>query len=180
MKYLSWLIALVFIGIFVLFYNFKYLPTLAELVKQTDENIMWQTQIQELKATQKPFVYKIVYSFDELFGSPTSLSLSPKGESTLKAIIPELEAQAGDIWVCGHTADTPIPPSLIKKYPTNWELSTARAVVVLRYLEKLGIKSERLVALGYGQTRPVISDSLEANRRLLKANARIEIMVVRK
>lgn len=176
MKYLGWLIALVFIGIFVLFYNFKYLPTVAELIKQTDENIMWQTQIQELKNTQKPFIYKTILNFDELFSSPNSFNLSPKGESALKAIIPELQALTGEIQVCGHTANTPVPSSLIQKYPTNWEFSTARALVVLRYLEKLGIKSERLVALGYGQNHPVTNDTTEEGR---KRNRRIEIIVIK-
>ncbi|MEO0093520.1 MAG: OmpA family protein [candidate division WOR-3 bacterium] len=174
MKYLGWLIALIFIGIFVLFYNFKYLPTVAELIKQTDENIMWQNQIQELKQIQKPFVYKSTFTYDELFSSPANLNLSPKGESTLKAIIPELNALAGEIQIGGYTDNSPVHPSLRYKYPTNWELSTGSALIVLKYLAKLGISPERLVALGYGPTRPLTNDTTEEGR---KKNRRIEIVV---
>jgi flagellar motor protein MotB len=174
-KYLGWIIGLLFIGIFILFYNFKYLPTAADLIKQTDENTMWQNQIQELKNTQKPFVYKSVFTFDDLFANPTSLNLSPKGESTLKVIIPELQALTGEIQVCGHTDNTPVNSVIRNKYPTNWEFSSARAVVVLRNLIKLGVKSERLVASGYGDTRPIEDNASEAGR---KNNRRIEIMVI--
>ncbi len=176
MKYLGWIAGLVFIGLFVLFYNFKYLPTEAELVKQTDENIMWQNQIQELKKSSRPFVYKSIFTVDELFLSPTSLNLSPKGESALKAIVPELQALTGDIQVGGHTDNSPVNPSLRAKCPTNWELSTARAVMVLKYLEKTGIESERLVALGYSATRPLEDNATEEGRR---KNRRIEIVVIK-
>ena len=175
MKYLGWIIGLLFIGIFILFYNFKYLPLATDLIKQTDENTMWQNQIQELKNTQKPFVYKSVFTFDELFTSPTSLNLSPKGESTLKVIVPELQALTGEIQVCGHTDNTQVNSVIRNKYPTNWEFSSARAVAVLRNLVKLGVKSERLVALGYGDTRPIEDNATEAGQ---KNNRRIEIIVI--
>lgn len=177
MKYLGWLIGLIFIGIFVLFYNFKYLPTEAELVKQTDENIMWQNQIQELKKTQQPYLNKYSYTLDELFISPTSLTLSPKGESTLKAIVPELQSLTGDIQIVGHTDNSPINPTLRSKYPTKWELSIAWAITVLKYLIKQGIKSDRLVTIGYGDTRPIADNTTEEGRR---KNRRIEITVVRR
>jgi chemotaxis protein MotB len=175
-KHLGWIIGLLFIGIFILFYNFKYLPTAAELIKQTDENTMWQTQIQELKSTKKPFVYKSVFTFDELFVNPASFNLSISGESTLKVIIPELQALAGDIQVCGHTDNTPVNSLIRNKYPANWELSSTGAIAVLKNLIKLGIKSERLVALGYGATRPLEDNTTEAGR---KKNRRIEIIVIK-
>lgn len=175
MKYLGWIIGLLFIGIFILFYNFKYLPLAGDLIKQTDENTMWQNQIQELKNTQKPFVYKSIFTFDELFTSPVSLNLSPKGESTLKVIIPELQALTGNIQVGGHTDNTPVNSAIRNKYPTNWEFSSAGAITVLKNLIKRGIKSERLAALGYGDTRPIEDNATEAGR---KKNRRIEIIVI--
>ena len=50
----------------------------------------------------------------------------------------------------GHTDDTDIKS---RKYPPNWELSSARAAKVLSVFEKAGIKRNRLVAVGYGDTR---------------------------
>jgi chemotaxis protein MotB len=72
----------------------------------------------------------------------------------------------------GHTDNLPI---LTPEYPSNWELSVARAVNVLRFLaEKHGISSERLSAAGYGEYRPLMdNDTPEARSR----NRRVEIAI---
>ncbi|MDH5683730.1 MAG: OmpA family protein [candidate division WOR-3 bacterium] len=174
MKFLGWIIALIFIAIFILFYNFKYLPVETERIKQTDENRMWQTQIQELKKAKEQVAFKKVFTFDELFPGPTSFSLMPKSETALRAIVPELQKLSGAILICGHTDNTTVISSLRNKYPTNWEYSTAKAIVVLKYLESLGIKSERLVATGYADTRPIEDNKTKAGRQ---KNRRVEIIV---
>ena len=84
-------------------------------------------------------------------------------------------ATKGEIRVEGHTDDTKIGGSLAKKFPTNWELSAARAVNVVRYLqEETGIAPERLVAVAYGQYKPLLPNDTEEHRQ---KNRRIVIVL---
>ena len=74
--------------------------------------------------------------------------------------------------VKGHTDNVPIQG----KYSDNWELSTARALSVLRYLVDKGIPENRIRAIGYGDTDPVVK------HKIIKAepkNRRIEIMLLK-
>lgn len=83
-----------------------------------------------------------------------------------------------DIRIDGHTDDRPISGELTHKFATNWELSTARATSVARYLiDKDGVDPKRLVASGYGEYRPVAPNDSPENRAL---NRRIEIVLVPK
>jgi chemotaxis protein MotB len=73
----------------------------------------------------------------------------------------------------GHTCDLPIRTAA---FPSNWELSTARATNVLRYLgEHAGIGKSRLSASGYADSRPRLPNASEHNR---SKNRRVEIVVV--
>lgn len=84
-------------------------------------------------------------------------------------------AQDKQIVVEGHTDNVPIGGSLKEKFPSNWELSAARALNVVHYLqEKVGIGPERLAAIGYGEYRPVAPNDAEASRQ---KNRRIEIVL---
>jgi chemotaxis protein MotB len=74
----------------------------------------------------------------------------------------------------GNTDDVPIATPL---YPTNWELSTSRAVAVTRHLsEHDGIAPDRLAAIGFGEWHPIAPNTTEANRLL---NRRVDIVVLR-
>jgi chemotaxis protein MotB len=79
------------------------------------------------------------------------------------------------IQVSGHTDDSPPSDRLTGTFPTNWELSTARAVNVVRFLaEKASVPSKRLVAAGYGQFHPLATNANPAGRA---RNRRIEILL---
>ncbi|MDD5077481.1 MAG: OmpA family protein [Candidatus Omnitrophica bacterium] len=78
-----------------------------------------------------------------------------------------------NIGIEGHTDNIPIKHS---NWKSNWELSTARALSVLHYLEKdQGISPERLSAIGYGEYRPVASNETKEGR---KQNRRVEIVIL--
>lgn len=77
------------------------------------------------------------------------------------------------IRVEGHTDDLPINTA---KYPSNWELSTARATNVLRYLIEQGIQGDRLSAVGYSKYHPLYENNSEENRR---KNRRVDIVIIR-
>ncbi len=77
--------------------------------------------------------------------------------------------------VAGHTDSEPLTPETKKKFPTNWELSTARAVNVVKLLVQDGVDPSVLSAAGYGQFDPVASN---ANADGQSKNRRIEITLV--
>jgi chemotaxis protein MotB len=78
-----------------------------------------------------------------------------------------------NVGIEGHTDNAPIKHS---GWKSNWELSTARALSVLHYLDKdQGISGERLSAIGYGEYRPVASNETKDGR---KQNRRVEIVIL--
>ena len=77
----------------------------------------------------------------------------------------------GGVDVIGHTCDLPIETSL---YPSNWDLSIARAAEVVRGLEARGIDGHRLAAVGMGSSEPIVSNDSESHRAL---NRRVEILL---
>ena len=80
-----------------------------------------------------------------------------------------------DIQVEGHTDNIPISSRLKNRFPSNWELSTARAVAVVQILLDMGIEGERLSAAGYGEFRPIADNATREGRA---QNRRIQIVLV--
>jgi chemotaxis protein MotB len=79
------------------------------------------------------------------------------------------------IQVSGHTDDLPISERLADRYPTNWELASARASNVVRFLEeKAKVPGRRLVAAAYGPWEPISSNKSASGRA---RNRRIEIVL---
>jgi chemotaxis protein MotB len=104
-------------------------------------------------------------------------TITPEGHHMLDQLIVQLKAASPEqlIRVEGHTDDMEIGPSLKSIYSTNWDLSKARAGGVLRYLvEKGGIDSARISSIGYGDTKPVMSNATEAGR---EKNRRVDIVL---
>jgi chemotaxis protein MotB len=113
---------------------------------------------------------------DQLEYETGEVVATPRSFKVLNQIVEYLKANAEDklIRVEGHADNVEIGPSLKTRYPTNWELSKARATGIIRYLvEKGGLDSAKLSAIGYGDTRPVASNSTEEGRR---KNRRVEII----
>jgi chemotaxis protein MotB len=103
--------------------------------------------------------------------------IKPEGYQMLDQLVEILKGSPVDqlIRVEGHADSMEIGPSLKSQYPTNWDLSKARATGVLRYLvEKGGIDSARISSLGYGATKPVTSNATEAGR---SRNRRVEVVL---
>jgi chemotaxis protein MotB len=73
----------------------------------------------------------------------------------------------------GHTDNQPIRTA---RFPSNWELSAARAAAVLRYLVKKGVPAARVSAVGYADNYPIASNATEAGRR---KNRRVEFVFTR-
>ncbi|CCO22656.1 OmpA/MotB family protein [Maridesulfovibrio hydrothermalis] len=100
---------------------------------------------------------------------PGSSKLRPGASKILDKVISILKDHNYNLVVRGHTDNSEIRS---KKYPTNWELSSARAASALRYIvEKGGIAPKRLKAVGYADTQPLVKNNTPENRR---KNRRLE------
>ena len=116
----------------------------------------------------------ITMSSDSLLFDPGSAALKRRALPLLDKIAEMLRQTASQVSVEGHTCD--LPPRW-SNYPTNWELSTARATEVLRYLvEEKGLVAARFAAAGYGSVRPRAANDTEDDRR---KNRRVEIVILR-
>jgi len=97
--------------------------------------------------------------------------LKPNSFDLLAAIAEQVKLEPNDIRVDGHTDSTPLVGSPL--YPTNWELSSARALAVTRYLTEVGgIQATRVEAAGFGEFRPLVPNDTREHRAL---NRRVEI-----
>lgn len=102
--------------------------------------------------------------------------ISPEGMEVLYKVSAVLrDARDKRIVVSGHTDNIQIGPSLRSRFKTNWELSTARATSVVRYLvDHANIAPHSLTAVGHAYTKPVADNDSEQGR---SQNRRIEIIL---
>lgn len=114
---------------------------------------------------------------DKILFDSGEASLTERGAGVLTRLGAVLVGVEGrTIQVSGHTDDSPPSQRLAATFPTNWELSVARAVNVVRFLqEKASVPARRLVAAGYGETHPVASNATPKGRA---RNRRIEILLI--
>ncbi len=111
---------------------------------------------------------------DDLLFASGQASLNPKSHQLLGEIAQLLNLDASNpIDVEGNTDNVPINSSI---FPSNWELSTARASTVVRFLIDNGVSPVRLTAVGYADTRPVGTNLTAAGR---SQNRRVEIVLKR-
>ena len=102
-----------------------------------------------------------------------SAQLNNNGKQTLAFVAKTLSSFPSHlISIEGHTDQQPITSSLTEKYPSNWELSSARSAVAIRYLTSKGLKPNQFQAVGFGSTRP-IAKGVESHKK----NRRIEILL---
>lgn len=118
---------------------------------------------------------RFVFQSEVLF-APGQASINPEGQAQLgqiaDAIMQIIEDIPSDIpWILqieGHTDDIPVSGI----YADNWDLSTERALSVVRFMVKKGVSSQRLAATGYGEFQPIATGNTDADRQ---KNRRIEL-----
>jgi chemotaxis protein MotB len=145
----------------------------------------YDTLMSDMKAEIAQGQVTITRMADRLSVSVVDRILFPSGEAnitpagfTLLARVGNVLKNAGNkiIRVEGHTDSVPISERLAGKFSTNWELSTARASNVVRFLqEKVAIDPVRLEAVGLSEFHPVASNSTVKGR---SQNRRIEIALL--
>jgi chemotaxis protein MotB len=128
----------------------------------------------KLQMMEKGLVITVVG--DLVFDSGKA-KIRPEAYDVLDKVARVLKENMADYYVGieGHTDNIPIARS---GWKSNWELSSARALAVLHYLEKEEkISPERLSAIGYGEFQPVASNDTKDGRQ---ANRRVEIVIMPK
>lgn len=117
---------------------------------------------------------RFVFPSDVLF-DPGSAELKPSAYGELDKLVAALKDIQDDIppdiaWVMRVDGHTDINPIATPEFPSNWELSSARAISVVRYLMNQGISPKNLVAAGFGEFQPIEAgespDALARNRRI--------------
>lgn len=123
------------------------------------------------KVTERGLVVALVS--DDVFFDSASAALKPRGVQVLQAVDPTIRNLPNPIAVEGHANHLTITSSV---YPTNWELSGARAAGVVRWLSGPGrIGATRLSATGYGSSRPLYPAS---DPRSIRFNRRVDLVLV--
>jgi chemotaxis protein MotB len=120
----------------------------------------------------------VVELSDQVLFDSGHAEVSEDGQKVLAQVAPSLARLKGyNIRVAGHTDRTRVVnPDTRERFPTNWELSTARATNVVRYLEERGkIPGGRLEAAGYAEYRPIAGNASAEDRQ---KNRRIELVLI--
>ena len=115
---------------------------------------------------------------DKILFDSGRAEVKPEGLEVLKRVVEILKTVTDKtIRVEGHTDNVPIAGTLAKRYPTNWELSAARAINITRYLEKEGLDAALLSAAAFGEYQPVADNETPEGRA---KNRRIAIILLPK
>ena len=150
----------------------KATQTYQDLQKKLEKEIQeGQVQITEMKnRLTMTMVDKIIFPSG-------SAEISKEGQKVLDKVVSILkDIKDKRIQVEGHTDNVPIVSALKKRFPTNWELSTARATEVVRYLQEAGgLDPKLLSATGYAEYQPVAPNDTEEGKH---KNRRIEIVLL--
>jgi chemotaxis protein MotB len=113
---------------------------------------------------------------EKIFFDSGSAALKPHGKEVLKKLGSIVKGQTDKVVrVEGHTDNVPIAAPLRTKYPTNWELSAARATTVVRFFQdSAAVPPEMLIAAAFGQYHPIVPNDKPENKQ---KNRRIEIVL---
>lgn len=142
-----------------------------EIEKLFKDNISQSKSIKLLKG-DKGLIIRVN---DKMLFDEGSSDIKNEAKKSLDEIIKVLTKIDNPVIIEGHTDSTPIKNA---KYPSNWELSTARATNIISYMMNKGkISPKRLCAVGYGEYMPV-ADNTSISGRML--NRRVDIIVLEK
>ena len=108
---------------------------------------------------------------DEVLYAPGESRLKEGASRVLDGIARSIAGKTDQVYVEGHTDDQPINT---KEFPSNWELSAARALSVVRLLERRGVPPDQLAAVGHGEYTPLASNATAAGRA---RNRRVELYI---
>ena len=145
------------------------------------EDTLYKRLARTLEKEKQVYVTKIrkgirVRLDESILFETGSAELKPESRELIRRIYQQLDFdRIKQLRVEGHTNNIPIRGKLKEKYPSNWELSTARASSVVRYLIELGAPKDKLVACGYADTKPIAPNDTPEGREI---NKRVEFIII--
>ena len=111
---------------------------------------------------------------DSILFASGGVETSPQAQTIFTEIAGIVKNYENPIQVEGFTDNVPIRNG---RYPTNWELSSARATEIVKFLASQGVAPERLAAVGYGEFQPLASNDTEMGRA---QNRRVAVMIAKR
>jgi len=153
----------------------QVIQLLDDTKKTIETSLKDQIAAQDVEVIEAGNKLKVILVDKILFDSG-SAEINPKGKELLRVLAKSLkENENHNIVIEGHTDNVSLTAYLMKRFPSNWELSTARASAVAHFFQEVGgIDPQRLSARGYSFYRPVAPNDTEEGRR---QNRRIEIVL---
>jgi chemotaxis protein MotB len=150
----------------------REVANLREIQKKIEAALAKEKLAKDVRFTidERGLVVTVVSS--EVVFAGDRADLRPGGRRILHAVGPSLVELPNKIQVDGHTNQLKVPT---RAYPTAWELSTARASIVVRALAEEGVSANRLSAAGYAGTRPLIDPK---DPRAVTLNRRVDVVVL--
>ncbi len=146
-----------------------------ETERQLNAQLETEIQADQVKIKQLQDRLRVTV-LDELLFPEGGWQVSERGKAVLDKMVPALRGATDHrIEVEGYTDNVPIGRHLKHRFPSNWELSTARATEVVKYLQRQGIDPARMTAAGRGEYDPVASNETPEGRQ---QNRRTEIDLV--
>jgi chemotaxis protein MotB len=150
-------------------FNIQYRPTTGgayeDLKKLEGEGV---------EVEQGPTGIKVTLAETLLF--PTGIAtISSEGKAVLDRLAENLKQRTSlNIIIAGHTDNVPIGPVLAKKFPTNWELASARSINIIHHLVNQGVAEPRFESQSFSFMRPIESNDTAEGRA---KNRRIEVLL---
>jgi chemotaxis protein MotB len=128
---------------------------------------------QDIAIEQMKYGVRLDIPQDVLFATG-SAQLGDPGREVLAKVAKKLVDVPYQVVVAGYSDNVPIGPSLRSRFTSNWELAAARAAEVTEYLQTQGVAPMRLVAISFGEYRPIASNDTAEGRA---QNRRIELLL---
>ncbi|MGD2185845.1 MAG: OmpA family protein [Desulfobacterales bacterium] len=153
----------------------KVIRLLDDTKKTIATSLKEEIAAEEIELVEMADTLKVVF-IDKILFDSGSVEINQKGKKILLVVADSVRAHRDqNVLVEGHTDNMPLGPTLKERFPSNWELSAARASAVVRFLQEKGrLQPERLSARGYSYFRPVASNETKEGRH---QNRRIEIIL---
>lgn len=159
--------------------GFSVLPESAQMMQlqeQLEKQIAKENGPQGMEGVNTTLTERglVVSLASSAFFESGEADLRPEARGVLASVAKNLIKSGRNIMIEGHTDNTPITTA---RYPSNWELSTARATTVVRWLiAAYHLPPDRLSASGYGEYHPLVANTTPENR---SRNRRVDIVILR-
>jgi len=153
----------------------KVIRLLDDTKKTIETSLKDEIAAREIELVEMEDTLKVVF-IDKILFDSGSIDINEKGKKLLLVVAESVRSHKDQkVVVEGHTDNRPLGSTLKERFPSNWELSTARAAAVVRFLQGEGrLQPERLSARGYSFYRPLATNDTEEGRH---QNRRIEIIL---